>query len=144
MSYIYYARSMAAQTKTDVQTTPENGDLHEAVVRAIREAGARPQFDLLVPFSKEGQPPEDYIYRRDIFWLKSCDKIIAEVSGASTGVGYELAYAEFAHPRMDYPDILCVARRDAQVSAMVAGSLLAFNRYDTLNDLIRIIKEWLA
>ena len=34
------------------------------------------------------------IYNRDIRWIKACDMVVAEVSTASLGVGYECCYAE--------------------------------------------------
>src|SRR5215467_9310773 len=35
---------------------------------------------------------EDAVYQRDIDWLSSCDLLIAEASGSSYGVGFEVGY----------------------------------------------------
>jgi len=35
---------------------------------------------------------EGAVYRRDIDWLSSCDVLVAEASGSSYGVGFEVGY----------------------------------------------------
>src|SRR5712692_4714117 len=40
----------------------------------------------------ESQLSEGDVYRRDLDWLSSCDLLVAEASGSSYGVGFEVAY----------------------------------------------------
>jgi len=62
---------------------------------------------------------DEWIYTRDINWLKEADVLIAEVSTPSLGVGYEIAFAE----NLD-KNILCLFRKqnDKKLSAMIAGN----------------------
>ena len=63
--------------------------------------------------------PPCQIHDRDITWLKSSDVIIAEVTTASLGVGYELGRAvDMGKP------ILCLYRKidDKRLSGMISGS----------------------
>jgi nucleoside 2-deoxyribosyltransferase len=60
------------------------------------------------------------IFRRDMDWLKSADVVIAEVSGTSHGVGYELggAIEAFHKPTLC---LYCKAP-GKRLSAMIAGN----------------------
>jgi len=40
----------------------------------------------------ESQLTEEEVYRRDIEWLSTCDVLVAEASGSSYGVGFEVGY----------------------------------------------------
>ena len=40
----------------------------------------------------ESQLTEEQVYRRDIDWLSRCDVLVAEASGSSYGVGFEVGY----------------------------------------------------
>jgi 2'-deoxynucleoside 5'-phosphate N-hydrolase len=40
----------------------------------------------------ESALPEAEVYRRDLGWLTSCDVLVAEASGSSYGVGFEVGY----------------------------------------------------
>lgn len=140
MRYVYFARAMQAQTQTDVQTTDTNKLLHDTVVQTIRDAGCRSQFDIPVQINVPKSETASYIYRRDLHWLCMCSHLIAEVSHASIGVGYELAYAKHCLTTMP---ILCVAEQNASVSAMVAG-WADVKRYDNLEELETLIFDWLT
>jgi nucleoside 2-deoxyribosyltransferase len=65
------------------------------------------------------QQPAGEIWSNDIRWIGQADAVIAEVTHASLGVGYEIARAE----KMGKP-ILCLYRPsdDKKLSAMIAGS----------------------
>jgi nucleoside 2-deoxyribosyltransferase len=42
--------------------------------------------------SAESTLTEADVYRRDLEWLSSCDVLVAEASGSSYGVGFEVGY----------------------------------------------------
>jgi nucleoside 2-deoxyribosyltransferase len=57
------------------------------------------------------------IYQRDVYWVKDCDALVAEVSTPSHGVGYEIALALTLHK-----PVLCLYRQGARVSKMITGN----------------------
>jgi nucleoside 2-deoxyribosyltransferase len=65
----------------------------------------------------EDGPNDEFIYKRDINWIKEADIIIAEVSTPSLGVGYEISFAE----NLNKP-ILCLYRGEKPLSSMIAGN----------------------
>jgi nucleoside 2-deoxyribosyltransferase len=42
--------------------------------------------------SAESRLTEEDVYRRDLEWLARCDVLVAEASGSSYGVGFEVGY----------------------------------------------------
>src|SRR2546422_9384381 len=40
----------------------------------------------------ESQLTEEAVFRRDLDWLSRCDVLVAEASGSSFGVGFEVGY----------------------------------------------------
>ncbi len=74
--------------------------------------------DKNVIMSESASFTDDFIYKRDMSWLKESDLVIAEVSTTSLGVGFELGYAvEVKKP------VLCLYREGAPhaISAMISG-----------------------
>ena len=57
------------------------------------------------------------IYDRDIRWIKACDMVVAEVSTASLGVGYECCYAE----QLCIP-VIVLCDKNVNISAMIGGN----------------------
>jgi len=93
----------------------------------------------LTAFGEDG-PTNEYIYNRDIKWLKEAAVVIAEVSTPSLGVGYELSKAEEWGK-----NILCLYRvsEGKKLSAMIDGSpTLKVKIYKNLEDVINIFKEY--
>ena len=74
---------------------------------------------------------ERAVYERDIAWLEACDILIAEASGSSFGVGFEVGYvlgrSDRTHQRVV---LLYRADRRDQISRLIAGN--AHPRCDTL------------
>lgn len=71
--------------------------------------------------SEEGElvADSDFIYNRDMAWLKEADFVVAEISTPSLGVGYEIGRAESMGK-----SILCLFRKDAErsISRMISGN----------------------
>ena len=57
------------------------------------------------------------VYQRDVFWIKGCDAVVAEVSTPSHGVGYEIALALALRK-----PVLCLYRQSARVSKLITGN----------------------
>jgi len=73
--------------------------------------------------SAEAQLTEQQVYRRDLDWLSRCDVLVAEASGSSYGVGFEVGYL-IGRARETGQRVLLVydvARRHA-VSRLVSGN----------------------
>jgi len=66
---------------------------------------------------------EAVIYRRDMGWLESCDVLVAEASGSSYGVGFEVGYILGRAERTGQSAIVLynTARRHA-VSRVITGN----------------------
>ena len=64
----------------------------------------------------DGEQAPEAVFERDTAWLRGCDRVIAEVSTPSHGVGFEVAYAlERGKP------VLCLAREGVRISKMLTG-----------------------
>src|SRR6187399_3232948 len=65
---------------------------------------------------------ERRVYERDIEWLEACDLLIADASGSSFGVGFEVGYVLGRSDRTDQRVLLLYRadRRDA-ISRLIAG-----------------------
>jgi nucleoside 2-deoxyribosyltransferase len=84
---------------------------------------------------------ESEIFERDMHLLDGCDCMIAEVSIASTGVGYEVCSAL----NLGIP-VQCVYREGSTVSAMLLGNtnhLILLDAYREAKDLEALIPSFL-
>jgi hypothetical protein len=66
---------------------------------------------------------EAAVYARDIDWLESCDVLIADASGSSFGVGFEVGYVLGRSDRTDQRVLLLYhAERRDRISRLIAGN----------------------
>ena len=83
--------------------------------------------------TKNGEQKDvEYIYNRDVAWLKESDLIIADVTIPSLGVGVEIGLAQTLGKK-----IICLynVNADASLSAMVAGDpKITVLRYTTVDE----------
>jgi nucleoside 2-deoxyribosyltransferase len=81
------------------------------------------------------------IYERDVAWLRESDLVVAEVTAASLGVGYELALAE----ALGKKHILCLYNNPARpLSAMIAGCpRFLVKDYATLEEALKAIDKFM-
>ena len=89
----------------------------------------------------ESALPEAEVYRRDLEWLTSCDVLVAEASGSSYGVGFEVGYV-LARGQQAVV-VYNAARRDA-ISRVVTGNCdpnCTTVAYGSLDELIAFIDE---
>ncbi len=95
-------------------------------------------------FHSPGKISDQEIFMRDINWINNSDIFIAEVSGPSTGVGYEIAYTLY---QKKIPVLALAHTGVKRVTAMLNGcdnKLLTLQRYSDEVELKRIITEFLS
>jgi len=84
------------------------------------------------------------IYKRDLKWIDGSKVMIAEASGPSLGVGFEISYAIFERK---LPVLVLYNSEVQQISAMIMGSdspLLSVQKYQDDDDMKKIIKQFLT
>lgn len=63
------------------------------------------------------------VFERDTRWLDACDLLVAEASGSTYGVGFEVGYIVGRAPRTGQRAIVLYdAGREASVSRMLSGN----------------------
>ena len=94
------------------------------------------KFNTSIPLS------DNQIYTRDIKWIDGSQLMIAEISGPSLGVGFEIAYALF---QKEIPVLALVSSDVKKLSAMITGcnsNLLTIKRYKNIEDMQNIISDY--
>jgi NAD(P)-dependent dehydrogenase (short-subunit alcohol dehydrogenase family) len=96
----------------------------------------------------ESQITEHQVFQRDLAWLAACDVLVAEASGSSYGVGFEVGYvlgrAETTGQRVIL--LYDTARRD-KVSRLITGNDAAACTtfgYGSIDELTAFIDTTLA
>lgn len=83
------------------------------------------------------------IFKRDIKWMESSEFIIAEVTTASTGVGFEVAYALY---NLKKPVLALCKNSEKSISSMISGcksEILTIKYYSSIEDLKKIISKYI-
>jgi nucleoside 2-deoxyribosyltransferase len=96
----------------------------------------------------DGTLTEHQVYERDIKWLESADLLIAEASGSSYGVGFEVGYVlgRSAQTRQRVLVVFDEARRPA-ISRIVSGvshPACTVRGYDNAADLLGVVEDYLS
>ena len=91
---------------------------------------------------------ETDVYRRDLEWLSSCDVLVAEASGSSYGVGFEVGYVLGGATVTGQRVVLLYhrARRDA-ISRLIVGNrddACTTFEYGSIEELVAFIDEQFA
>ena len=84
------------------------------------------------------------IYKRDIKWIESSSLMIAEISGASLGVGFEIAYTLF---QRKIPVLALANAEVPKISAMISGcesELLTIKNYQDSDEMKFIIQNFIS
>jgi nucleoside 2-deoxyribosyltransferase len=97
---------------------------------------------------EEGQLTERAVFERDLEWLDAADVLIAEASGSSYGVGFEVGYVIGRAARTSQRVLLLydVSQR-SKVSRMIVGNThpaCTTYPYRDAEDLIRFVEVFLA
>jgi 2'-deoxynucleoside 5'-phosphate N-hydrolase len=96
-------------------------------------------FDIDVSLGNK-KTTSDYIYNRDVTWIKESDIIVAEVTQPSLGVGYEIAFAESLNKK-----IICLYKEqeNKRLSAMIEGNknivIIRYNDFKEIKN--KILKK---
>ncbi len=83
------------------------------------------------------------IYARDLKWLDGSKLMIAEVSGPSLGVGFEISYALFVKK---IPVLAVHHEQAGQISSMITGCnnpKLIIKKYSNDDDLAQIVNSFI-
>lgn len=95
--------------------------------------------DTTLTSSGEQDLNESQIYARDLKWLQEADLLVADVSIASLGVGYEIALSEKLNKK-----IICLYDECAEnkLSAMIAGNpnLMIF-KYKNIDEALKFLEK---
>ena len=84
------------------------------------------------------------IYKRDIKWIEGSSLMIAEISGASLGVGFEIAYTLF---QRKIPVLALANAEVPKISAMISGcesELLTIKNYQDSDEMKFIIQNFIS
>jgi nucleoside 2-deoxyribosyltransferase len=119
-------------------------EFSHAIVEQINSLGHIALSELNAGFKPAAPLTDSEIFSRDIKWIDKSKVVIAEVSGASTGVGFEIAYALY---KKKIP-VLALANLNAEnkISAMINGchsQLLTLHTYDDAGSLKKIVADFL-
>ena len=119
-------------------------DFFPQIIEHITSLNHTALSELNVDFKPAAPLTDSEIFTRDIKWIDKSKVLIAEISGASTGVGFEIAYALY---KKKIP-VLALANKEAgsNVSAMINGcqsQLITIKRYEDSEDLKKAISDFL-
>jgi nucleoside 2-deoxyribosyltransferase len=88
------------------------------------------------------------VYERDIEWLEACDILIADASGSSFGVGFEVGYVLARSDRTGQRVLLLYSSsREHAVSRLIVGNAhprCIVQKYEDPEDLILRVSQSLT
>ena len=98
--------------------------------------------------SAESTLSEAAVFARDLEWLTSADVLIAEASGSSYGVGFEVGYVLGKSDLTDQRVLLLYkASRQSLISRLIVGTdhpRCTVQRYNEAADLLPVVTRFLA
>lgn len=97
---------------------------------------------------REGSLSEREVFERDVRWLEAADVLIAEASGSSYGVGFEVGYVTGrAGQTCQRVLVLYDVSRRSSVSRLIAGNThpaCTTYPYRSAGDLLQFVRVFLA
>ena len=88
------------------------------IIQFLLSQGHTPLSELNDNFKTSIPLTERQIFKRDIKWLEQSNAVVAEISGASLGVGFEISYALY---ELKIPVLALYNSKAESVSAMITG-----------------------
>jgi nucleoside 2-deoxyribosyltransferase len=113
------------------------------IIKHISSLGHTPLSELNENFKSAVVLTPKEIFSRDMKWIDRSKAMIAEVSGHSTGVGFEIAYALY---EKKIPVLALTNVVAKNVSAMITGcnsELLTIENYSDSGELKKIISSFI-
>jgi len=117
---------------------------YSEIVRIVESLGHTALSERSSKFNPSIPLNSKQIYTRDIKWIDGSKIMIAEVSGPSLGVGFEIAYALFVKK---IPVLAVYQENAGQISSMISGcnnKNLQIKKISNIDDLTQIIKTFIA
>lgn len=113
------------------------------IIDFVESEGHTPLAGISADLTSTTPLTDKQVYKRDLKWIDGSKLMIAEISGPSLGVGFEIAYAVY-HKKMP---VLALANNTVEnVSAMITGcdsNLLTIAKYRDAEDLKEIIRSYI-
>ena len=113
------------------------------IINFVESEGHTPLAELSAKFTPTNPLTDKQIYTRDLKWIDGSKMMIAEISGPSLGVGFEISYALF---QKKIPVLALANKKMEKVSAMITGcdsNLLTIAKYGTEEELREIIRIYI-
>lgn len=116
---------------------------YKELINIVEELGHSAISELSGKFNASIPLTDREIYTRDIKWIEGSNLMIAEISGPSLGVGFEISYALF---QRKIPVLALASAEVEKVSAMITGcssELLTTEKYRNIDNMKFIIEKYL-
>ncbi len=113
------------------------------IINIVKDNGHSALSELNPDFKSAFPLNEKQVFQRDIKWIEKSTLMIAEISGPSLGVGFEIAYALYMR---EIPVLALYDSEVEMVSAMITGGdseLLYVMPYHNKKELEEIVKNFL-
>lgn len=117
---------------------------YSEIVRIVESMGHTALSEKSSKFSSTMLLSDKQIYTRDIKWIDGSKILIAEVSGPSLGVGFEISYALFTKKM---PVLAVYNDHAGRISSMITGCtnpLLHVMKYSNVDQLTSLIKDFIV
>ena len=119
-------------------------DSFKKIIEYVENLGHSVLTELSGKFSSSIPLTDKQIYKRDLKWIDGSKIMIAEASGPSLGVGFEISYAIF---QRKLPVLVLYNSEIEQISAMLMGCdspLISVEKYQNDDDMKKILKQFIA
>lgn len=127
-----------------IKGNTEFKDNYSKVVEVVESLGHTALSEMSKKFHSSIPLSPKQVYARDMKWLEGSKLMIAEISGPSLGVGFEIAYALFVKKI----NVLALYSSDApNLSSMITGCnnpKLSISKYTNADDLSKIINDFIV
>lgn len=116
---------------------------YQEIIEIVKRYGHSALSELNSEFKSAFPLNAKQVFQRDIKWIEKSSVMIAEISGPSLGVGFEISYALYVR---EIPVLAVHSAEVENVSAMISGcdsELLYVKSYNNNTELDKIIKSFL-